>query len=67
MQKFILFISLFFVVTASAANAGGDEEDQLLNTNACVKCDLSNAWLGEAELRKANFSGANLYLSLIHI
>ena len=43
MQKFILFISLFFVVTASAANAGGDEKDQLLNTNACFKCDLSNA------------------------
>ena len=61
MQKFILFISLFFVVTASSAHAGGDEEDQLLNTNACVDCDLSNAWLEEAKLRKADFSGSNLY------
>ena len=61
MHKLILFYSLFFVVIASLAHAGGDEEDQLLNTNACVNCDLSNAWLEEAKLRKADFSGSNLY------
>ena len=49
MHKLILFYSLFFVVIASLAHAGGDEEDQLLNTNACVNCDLSNAWLEEAK------------------
>ena len=57
MHKLNLFYSLFFIVIASLAHAGGDEEDQLLNTNACVNCDLSNAWLEEAKLR----------LSLIHI
>ena len=61
MQKLILFYSLFFVVIASLSHAGSDEEDQLLNTNACVNCDLSNAWLEEAKLRKADFSGSNLY------
>ena len=45
MHKLIVFYSLFFVVIASLSHAGGDEEDQLLNTNACVNCDLSNAWL----------------------
>ena len=58
----IYFISLpFFVVKASAAHAGGDKEDQLLNTNACVKCDLSNAWFEEAKLHIADFSGSILY------
>ena len=61
MHKLIVFYSLFFVFKASLAHAGGDEEDQLLNTNACVNCDLSNAWLEEAKLRKADFSGSNLY------
>ena len=44
MQK-SFYLSVFFFVTASSAHAGGDEEDQLLNTNACVNCDLSNARL----------------------
>ena len=55
------FIYQSFFVTASSAHAGGDEEDQLLNTNACVNCDLSNARLEEAKLRKADLSGSNLY------
>ena len=54
MQKFILFFSLFLLFPASLAYAGGDQEDQLLNTAACVNCDLSNAWLEEAKLLKAD-------------
>ena len=46
---------------ASLAYAGGDQEDQLLNTAACVNCDLSNAWLEEAKPRKVDCSGSNLY------
>ena len=33
---------------------------QLLETNACVRCDLSNANLSETDLRDANLEGANL-------
>ena len=59
-----LIISL---ITFGSANAGEDAETRLLETNKCVECDLNNAELEGAQLRRADFSGAYLYLSLIHI
>ena len=60
MQKILSFSIIILVLIGTSIYAGGDEEEQLLNTNSCVNCDLSNAWLEEADLRKADFSGAKL-------
>ena len=55
-------VTIFILVLMGTwVYAGGDEEEQLLKTNSCVNCDLSNAWLEKADLRKADFSGAKLY------
>ena len=61
MKKIFSFLVLALVLSGTPIYAGGDEEEQLLNTNSCVNCDLSNAWPEEADLRKADFSGAKLY------
>ena len=58
MHKIVTIFIL--VLMGTLVYAGGDEEEQLLNTNSCVNCDLSNARLEEANLRKADFSGAKL-------
>ena len=60
MQKILSFSIIIFMLIGTSINAGGNSEEQLLNTNSCVNCDLSNAWL-EANLRKADFRGAKLY------
>ena len=54
------FLVIVLVLLGTSIYAGGDEENQLLNTNPCVNCDLKNAWLEKANLRKENLSGANL-------
>ena len=74
-----IFISLFVLGSVTAEESA---ETRLLETNKCVECDLNNAELEGAELRRADFSGAYLYranleyadlrganftLSLIHI
>ena len=61
MLKIFSFLVIALVLSGTSIYAGGDEEDQLLNTNSCVNCDLNNAWLEKANLRKADLSGANLY------
>ena len=45
MQKIFSFIVIVLVLLGTSIYAGGNEEDQLLNTNSCVSCDLNNAWL----------------------
>ena len=44
-----------------SVTAEEDAETRLLETNECVKCDLNNAELEGAKLRRADFSGAYLY------
>ena len=61
MKKMLSVLITVLVVLGTSIYAGGDKEDQLLNTNSCVNCDLNNAWLEKANLRKADLSGANLY------
>ena len=61
MGKMFSFLVIVLALFGTSVFAGGDEEEQLLNTNSCVNCDLSNAWLEEANLRKADLSGAKLY------
>jgi uncharacterized protein YjbI with pentapeptide repeats len=39
--------------------AGKEEKEQLLSTNLCMNCDLSNAWLEETGLWKEDLTGAN--------
>ncbi len=60
-KKIFSFLVIALVLSGTSIYAGGNEEDQLLNTNWCVNCDLNNAWLENANLRKADLSGANLY------
>ena len=60
MQKILSFLIIILVLLGTSIYAGGDGEEKLLNTNSCVNCGLSNAWLEEADLRKADFSGAKL-------
>ena len=61
MNKIFSFLVLALVLSGTSTYAGGDEKDQLLNTNSCVNCDLNNAWSEKANLTKAELSGANLY------
>ena len=56
MNKIFSFLVITLVLLGTSIYAGGDEEDQLLNTNSCVNCDLNNAWLEKAKLRDARFS-----------
>ena len=60
MKKIFSFLVIALVLSGTSIYAGGNEEEQLLSTNSCVNCDLSNARLEEADLRKADFSGAKL-------
>ena len=59
MQKILSFLILVLVLIGTSIYAGDDEEDLLLNTKSCVNCDLSNAWLEEADLRKADLTAQN--------
>ena len=61
MKKIFSFLVIVLALSRTSIYAVGDEEDQLLNTNSCVNCDLKNAWSEKANLRKADLSGANLY------
>lgn len=49
----VLLTPLCLAAAAKAANP--DHVKQLLNTNACIKCDLTNV-----DLMGANLKGANL-------
>ena len=60
MKKIFSFLVITLVLLGTSIYAGGDEEDQLLNTKSCVNCDLNNAWLEKSSLRKADLRGANL-------
>ena len=61
MEKMFSFLVIVLALLGTSFYAGGDEEEQLLNTNSCVNCDLSNAWLDKANFRKADLSGARFY------
>ena len=45
MKKIFSFLVMAFVLSGTSIYAGGDEEEQLLNTNSYVNYDLSNARL----------------------
>ena len=63
MYKLKLVISSLVIslITFGSVNAEEDAETRLLETNKCVECDLNNAELEGAQLRRADFSGAYLY------
>ncbi len=63
MYKLKLVISSLVIslITVGSINAEEDAETRLLETNKCVECDLNNAELEGAQLRRADFSGAYLY------
>jgi len=60
MKHFITAMMCMFFGSAYVL-AGDAEETQMLETKRCVACDLNNAWFESVALRKADFSGANLY------
>lgn len=43
MKKIFSFLAIDLVLLGKPTYAGSDEEDQLLNTNSYVNCDLNNA------------------------
>ena len=61
MQKILSPLILVLILIGTSDFASSDEEGQLLNTNSCVNCDLSNACLEKADLGKADLSGAKFY------
>ena len=61
MQKILSHLILVLILIGTSDFASSDEEGQLLNTNSCVNCDLSNACLEKADLGKANLSDAKFY------
>ena len=65
MQKILSPLNLVLILIGTSDFASSDEEGQLLNTNSCVNCDLSNACLEKADLGKADLSGAKFYCANI--
>lgn len=61
---FCVAITLSVIGTALAANA--DHVEQLLRTNKCPLCDLSDAALGGKQLAGADLSGANLFNAVLY-
>ena len=61
MMKYIIATMIFMLSGNVYVLAGDAEETQMIETKKCVACDLNNAWFENAALRKADFSGANLY------
>ena len=65
MRKQIKFLLLALILFLSFSSLGFSCSSATLCTNACPKCDLSNAklrkaYLAKADLRGTNLSGANL-------
>jgi hypothetical protein len=58
--SFVTAISFILTVSASANAANLDKVRQLLRTNTCPDCDLSNADLSHTNLADANLNGAML-------
>ena len=61
MMKYFITAMMCMFFGSAYVLAGDAEETQMLETKKCVACDLNNAWFESAALRKADFSGANLY------
>ena len=60
MRKQIKFLLLALILFLSFSSLGFSCSSATLCTNACPKCDLSNAKLRKAYLVKADLRGANL-------
>ena len=62
MKRFLFGLCLFFFVAVSWEVGAWDKIDyqRLMATKKCVKCDLTEAYLSEADLVFTNLSGANL-------
>ena len=61
MKLTLTALTVAAALTASGASAFDPEDVQkLMNTNECIKCDLSGADLRGALLIKADLNGANL-------
>ena len=61
MRKQIKFLLLALILFLSFSSLGFSCSSATLCTNACPKCDLSNAKLRKAYLAKADLRGANLF------
>ena len=61
MMKYFITAMMCMFFGSAYVLAGDAEETQMLETKKCVACDLKNAWFESVALRKADFSGANLY------
>ena len=60
MRKQIKFLLLALILFLSFSSLGFSCSSATLCTNACPKCDLSNAKLRKAYLAKADLRGTNL-------
>ena len=59
--KPVISALVFSLIATGSVTAEEGAETRLLETNKCVECDLNNAELEGAKLRRADFSGAYLY------
>ncbi|PPR16103.1 MAG: hypothetical protein CFH33_00945 [Alphaproteobacteria bacterium MarineAlpha9_Bin3] len=61
MLKYLIFFLISFELKAY------DENDllKLINTNICIKCDLSNADLGGRNFKGSNLQGSSLKGSIL--
>jgi len=57
MLRYVFFSVLTLLLLTAC---GGTDLDRLIKTRECVKCDLSGAYLYEANLARANLYEANL-------
>ena len=59
--KLILLLFLYILLFTKISNAYDENDlEKLLNTNICIKCDLSGADLRKRNLANANLQGSNL-------
>ena len=59
MKLFVIIITIFLYSKASLSYEKKHLE-QLINTNICINCDLTNADLSKRDLNRAKLSGSNL-------
>ena len=59
--KTVISAIVISLIVFGSVTAEEGAETRLLETNKCVECDLNNAELEGAKLRRADFSGAYLY------
>ena len=59
-KKIFSFLTIYIFISFNAYSYDENDLKKLLDTNSCIKCDLSGADLRKVNLTNANLQGSNL-------